>query len=322
MKALAWMPDKPAAMPVAAEELAAVRNNESAVLWVDYTSPTEKDLEFLRVNFGFERRTLAECVHDGQLRAKISDHGDYLFVVWPVLADDPRTLEVESVDLFVFLGSSFVVTLHDTAIGFLDEVGKRTLDDTDVAIEGSDWLLLRILDYAVDAYFPVIDRLSEKLDKLEDVMFSKPDHTSITELFKVKHAMLTLRRMAAPERDVANSLARFDSRLLDRSTFTYFQDVYDHLARVTDSIDIARDVIGGAMDIYLSSISNRMNDIMKRLTLVATIFMPMTFITSFYGMNVRSFSGPASPDHLWYIVAVVAAVTVGMLIDFRRRGWW
>lgn len=291
------------------------------MLWADYPAPTDQDFAFLRSSFGFDAASVEECRHDGKHRSKVSDRGEYLFVIWPVLVDDPKTAKVESAGLFLFIGPNYVVTIHDKPLKVLDEVSRSTIDDAEVAIEGSDWLLLRMLDDTVNAYFPVIDRLTDRLDKLEDSMFEKPSQQHIAELFKIKEAMLMLRRLAGPQRDVVNSLARHDSRIIERGTFVYFQDVYDHLSRVTDSVDIARDVIGGAMDIYLSSISNRMNEIMKRLTVVATIFMPLTFVTSFYGMNVRPFTRDGA-GHLWYAVAAMVVIGVGMAIDFRRRGWW
>ncbi len=320
MRALAWMKGKDAAEPVSAQEMLSLSKRKAAVLWADYPAPTQTDFEFLRKNFGFSQRALSECSHDGDHRAKVADFGQYLFVIWPTLVDDPATLEVEATPIFFFVGSNYLVTIHEKPLALLEEVSRRTVDDAEVAIQGSDWLLLRILDDAVDAYLPTIDRLTDTLDEIEDEMFRRPDQKNITDLFKIKHAMLTLRRMAAPERDVVNSLARHDSKLIGRETFVYFQDTYDHLARVTDSIDTARDVIGGAMDIYLSSISNRMNDIMKRLTVVATIFMPITFIASLYGMNL-GFPLKETPLGFWLSVLAMVAVTVGMLVDFRRRGW-
>lgn len=321
MRALAWLKNKEAAEPISAQEMLSLRRKRTGVLWADYPAPTEADFAFLIDNFGFDRRTILECRHDHQHRAKIGDHGDYLFVVWPVLSDDPGTLDIESDVVFFFVGPNYVITIHDRPLPLLDDVSRRTIDDTEVAINGSDWLLLRILDDAVDTYLPAIDRLTDVLDDLEDTMFEQPTQQNITDLFKIKHAMLTLRRMAAPERDVVNSLARHDSKLIDRGTFVYFQDIYDHLARITDAIDMARDVVGGAMDIYLSSISNRMNDIMKRLTVVATIFLPITFITSLFGMNV-GFPLRDTALGFWLIVVLMVVIAVGMLVDFRRRGWW
>lgn len=321
MRALAWMPGEDSAAPITADEMATLRTQEEGVLWADYPSPTDKDFDYLRATFGFNAVTIDECRHDGLHRAKVSDHGDYLFVIWPVLRAGPEAAAVAASGLFIFVGGNYLITVHDDPLPVLDDVSRSTVDDSDVAIQGSDWLLLRILDDAVDAYFPAIDRLTEKLDELEDVMFERPSKTHLASLFVIKRAMLTLRRMAGPERDVVNLLARHESRLIDSQTFVYFQDVYDHLARITDSIDMSRDVVAGAMDIYLSSISNRMNDIMKRLTVVATIFMPMTFVTSLYGMNVR-LPLDRHGSAFYLIVAVMAAVTVAMLIDFRRRGWW
>lgn len=321
MKVLVWRPGGDVAERVTEEELPSLRGDRSVVLWVDCNAPTEADYEFLRAQFDLDARALAECRHAHDHRARMADYGKHLFIVWPIAPDDPARLQIEAQAVFFFLGPNYLVSLHDESVAVLDEVSHRTVDDTEIAIEGSDWLLLRVLDDAVSTYFPAIDRLTDKLDELEDVMFGAPDQRHMAELFEIKRAMLTLRRMAAPERDVVNSLARHGSTLIDQNTFVYFQDVFDHLARITDSIDMARDVIGGAMDIYLSSISNRMNDVMKRLTVVATIFMPITAITSFYGMNVRPLTQDG-PPYLWLILIGMLVITVVMIIDFRRRGWW
>jgi len=321
VRALAWMPGQDSAVPISAEEMATLRRKKKGVLWADYPAPTDQDFDYLRATFGFDAVTIDECHHDGQHRAKVSDHGDYLFVIWPVLVERAETEEISASGLFIFIGADYLITVHDDPLPVLEDVSRSTVDDSDIAIQGSDWLLLRILDNAVDAYFPAIDRLTEKLDEIEDVMFENPSKAHMASLFAIKRAMLTLRRMAGPERDVVNLLARHESRLIDSQTFVYFQDVYDHLARITDSIDMSRDVIGGAMDIYLSSISNRMNEIMKRLTVVATVFMPLTFVTSLYGMNVR-LPLDRHGSAFYVIVGVMVGIAIAMLIDFRRRGWW
>ncbi len=246
---------------------------------------------------------------------------EYLFLVWPVVIDNPATFEVEIDVLYFFLGEDYLVSIHRSHLALLERVSRETVDDTEIAIEGPDWLLVRILDDSVDVFFPTIDALSDRLDEIEDAMFASPQKQNLEDLFKIKHALLTLRRSAAPQRDVVNSLARHESALIDANTFVYFQDVYDHLSRITDSIDTARDVVNGAMDIYLSSISNRMNDIMKRLTVVATIFMPITFITSFYGMNVR-LPFDRHPYAFGLLTLAMLVLTLGMILDFRRRHWW
>lgn len=322
MRAVAWLPNKNVAEHVSADEVLSLRKRKAAVVWADYPAPTPQDYEYLKSSFGLHSLSLAACQGHHDQRARLTDYGDYLFIVWPVLRDDPATLGLESADLCIYLGSNYVITIHREPLKALDEISRETVDDAEVAIAGSDWLLFRILDSLVDLYFPTIDQLTDKADELEDRMFSSPTKQNITELFEIKHAMLTLRRMAAPQRDVVSILARHESKLVDADTFVYFQDLFDHLARITDSVDTARDVIGGAMDIYLSSLSNRMNDIMKRLTVVATIFMPITFITSLYGMNFRRMPFLESAQGFWLISAAMLIISVAMLVDFRRRGWW
>jgi len=330
---LAWLPQKELAEEISAERmLALVFPREPAevtkapekrgTVWADYPAPTARDLDFLKANFHFHPLALQIVRRNHEHRAQVTNYGENLFLVWPVAMESAATGEVEVESLFFFLGPNYLISLHARPLPVLDKVSRETVDDREIAIEGPDWLLLRVLDESVSSYFPTLDALSDRLDGLEDVMFREPGARNLEDLFAIKRSLATLRRTAAPERDVVNSLARHESGLIDDNTFVYFQDVYDHLSRVTDGVDTSRDVVNGAMDIYLSSISNRMNDIMKRLTVVATIFLPITFITSMYGMNFRFMPGLRSPIGFHVAAAAMVIIVVAMLADFRRRGWW
>ena len=190
-------------------------------------------------------------------------------------------------------------------------------------MQGPEWTLHAILDRSVDGLLPAIDGMSDRLDAVEDAMLGDPSEKDLHELYGIKRALVALYRVVAGERDVLRALARHDE-FMSEEAYLYFQDVGDHVARISDAIDTYRDVAASAMDIYLSAISNRLNVVMKQLTVVATIFMPLTLITGIYGMNLTKWMWP-SPDWAWSFPAVMIAcvvIVIGMLGLFKRRGWW
>jgi len=171
--------------------------------------------------------------------------------------------------------------------------------------------------------FPIVDLVGEELDRIENELLAKVKDEQLQDLYKAKRVMLSLHKVVGPERDVLRAMSRHD-QLVSQEAYLYLQDVGDHVARISDAIDTYRDVASSVMDIYLSAISNRLNVVMKQLTVVATIFMPLTLISGVYGMNLTKTMWPA-PEWAWSFPAVIASfavITIGMLFVFKRRGWW
>lgn len=286
--------------------------------WVDVFEPDEVIMQTLEERFALHPLASEDALHL-QLRPKLDDYGQSFFMVWltPHRLEDSK---VEVHELDVFMGKDYLITVRDNLMPAIEYAGR---DAARIMARGKDWLLHAILDHAVDSVLPIVDELGDRLEDVEDAMLGKPRQNDLAVLYAVRRQLVRMRRIVAPERDLLRTLAR-ERDVLSEEAYRYFQDIGDHLARVEDSIETYREVAAAVMDIYLSAQSNRMNEIMKSLTVVATIFMPLTLISGIYGMNVvRGMWPPISAQ--WSFSAVVASMVIialFMSIYFRRKKWW
>jgi magnesium transporter len=287
-------------------------------VWIDVIEPDQASLESVSKRFPLPPLAMEDCLHFPQ-RPKIDTYSELTFLIWLL----PQMLIGDGVDaqeLDVFLGEEHLITIHRADSSALDRVMAHA--DAYLA-RGVEWTLHAILDAAVDEVFPLVDALSDELEQLENVMLSDARPEYLQRLYTAKRSLVRLHKIVSPERDVVRGLARLEA-FVEPDAYMYFQDVGDHLARLADQIDTYRDVASGTMDIYLSSQSNRMNGIMKQLTVVATIFMPLTLISGIYGMNVVKGMWP--PVGAWWsfglVILSMVGISVWMVLFFRRKEWW
>jgi magnesium transporter len=307
------------------EELPAALQDLEGLLWVDFeANPAEEDEPVLRETFGFHPLAIDDALQESHV-PKLDDWGSYLYIVMHAVAYGDNDDDVNTLELDVFLGHNYLVTHHDQALEPLNRVWTSIQRDTRHLRMGIDHLLYRIADEVTASYMPVIDRFDTNIDQIEDEIFDKPSSDTLARVFAVKRSVLYLRRIIAPQREVLNKLARDDYEVIDEHDRIYFRDVYDHLVRMYDISEGLRDLVSGMLDTYLSVINNRMNDIMRTLTLITTVFMPISFIASFFGMN---FFQPVTPLGLWTGMPAFAAtlLIIGltppvMFWWMRRRGW-
>lgn len=304
------------------QQLAELLARPDTVLWVDMVGPSEDDVRLMREVFGFHPLAIEDTTKQAQ-RPKLEEYEGYFFMTLHAMrppGQQRQPVALQEIDLF--FAPHYVVTVHPHAVPALDEARAR-LSKAPAALRArTDFILYTIVDAAVDTYFPVIDRIDQGLDRTEDQIFKRPTQQALDHLFTLKRSLLQMRRVAAPLRDIFNSLTRRDLALVRPETLVYFRDVYDHLLRITDMIDTHRDLLTGAVEIYLSSISNRLNEVMKVLTVITAIFAPLAVITGFYGMNFERTFPPFEWKYGIIPVSIVmVAVVVGMLYVFRRRGW-
>jgi magnesium transporter len=288
------------------------------VVWVDVLAPDTDSLAVIRKAYDLHPLAIEDCEHYPQ-RPKIDAYPTNLFVVWiaPRL-ESAQTFASSEIDIFI--GADYLITAHRDVVPAIDAVAECVAD---VLGRGPEWTLHGIVDRSVDDMFPIVDMIGEELDRIENELLEKVMDGQLKDLYAVKRTMLDLHKVIGPERDVLRAMVRHDE-FVSQEAYLYLQDVGDHVARVADSVDIYRDVASSVMDIYLSAISNRLNVVMKQLTVVATIFMPLTLITGIYGMNITRMMWP-SPDWAWSFPVVMASMLVmvaGMLYVFKRRGWW
>ncbi len=289
--------------------------HKAGTVWVDVLDPDEATLAALRDEFGLHPLAIEDTLHFPQ-RPKLEAYDGGPFIIWltPKTMPDKR-FGLQELD--VFLGEGYIVTAHREQIEALDAVAAEAAQRLS---RGPEWVLHGLLDRLVDGVLPLMDTVGDDLDKLEDDLMTQPDREKLRDLQLAKRRLRAFRRVVGPERDVLRELGR-QQAFVSQDAYLYLQDVSDHLARIEDAIDIYRDVAASAMDIYLSAVSNNLNQVMKRLTVVATIFMPGTLIAGFYGMNV-AFPGRDTPLGLATALAASALITGWMLWWFKKADWW
>jgi magnesium transporter len=287
--------------------------------WLDLHKPTSVDLALLADVFKFHPLAVEDATHFGQ-RPKYDPFDDFVYLVVYGANEDKDGL----VEVHCFFSGTYLVTVHRDSCPPFDELRERAKAETQPPAHGV-MLLYMVVDALADSFLPGLSKLDDRIDDLENGVLQKPDDEQLQELFRLKRRLVGWRKVVTPERD---TFARIVTGVIEIPGMTpdmerYFRDVYDHLIRISDLIDSYRDLLTGAMDVYLSTVSNRLNEVMKRLTIVATIFMPLTFIVGFFGMNftwmVKNITG-FWPFFWLAIVSEVAAVVV-MLLFFRRERW-
>ena len=303
-----------------AADISELREVEGNVIWADVSDPTSQDFEELAEEFGFHHLSIEDCQNAHQ-RPKVEEYPGYYFIVLyeAELAGPNERLELR--ELNIFLGKNYLVTVHSRPIRAVETARRLWSEWMDRAEQGSGLLAYLLIDAIVDDYLPLLDIISERMDALEDSIFGEFRAEAIHEIFAIKKKLLYLRRAVAPLRDVFNTMLRREQPLFRRESYVYFQDVFDHLIRVADTIDTLRDMLSSTMDAYLSISGNRMNQVMKRLTAISTLLMSVTLIAGIYGMNFTYM--PELSARYGYIGALVSMLLVALTLYlyFRRIKW-
>jgi magnesium transporter len=296
------------------------------VLWVNVERMGDaKVVNDVGAIFGLHPLSLEDVIN-GRQRPKVEAYGNHHFII----ARMPTSGEnLETEQLSMFFTREFVITFQECPGDCLEPVRARVKETCDRSRRmGADYLAYTILDAVVDSYFPVLEDYGERLEDLEDKIVANPVRETISSLHDVKRDLLTLRRATWPLRDAVNTLLRDPLGIITQETGFYLRDCYDHLVQVIDLEENYRELASDLMDIYLSSISNKMNEVMKTLTIIATIFMPLTFIAGLYGMNFHTEVSPWNmPELTWYLgypfaLLLCAGSAIIMLIFFKVRKWF
>jgi magnesium transporter len=296
-----------------------VLTRRDATIWVDVVDPTPEEMARVGEEFGFHPLSLEDAVRGGQ-RPKIDAYDGYQFLVFFGLANEDG--RVVTHEIGIFLGQHYMVTVHDGHCRAVGETAERWRTHVaKLGRRGVGFLLYSLLDALVDGYFPVLDDIAERADTLEETIILEGHPALQAEILQLRRDLLLIRRIAGPERDVMNVLVRRDPPLFGREELVYFQDVYDHLLRVTDSVDIYRDMLSSVLDANLSLVSYSLNVVVKRLTASSIILMSITLIAGIYGMNFVFM-----PELGWrwgypFALALMAVVGVAEFGIFRKIGW-
>ena len=292
------------------------------VTWINIDGLHDvKIIEEIGKHYDLHPLTLEDILHTGQ-RPKFEDLDNYLFVVLMMLRFDDESQRVLSEQVSLILGSNFVISFQEN-IGDVFEQIRDRIRNTKGRIRkmGADYLMYALLDAVVDHYFGILEKLGEKIESLEEELVGDPSERTLQQIHRLKREMVHLRKSVWPLRELINGLERSESDLIEETTGVYLRDVYDHTIQIIDTVESFRDMVSGMLDIYLSSISNRMNAVMKVLTIIATMFIPLTFVAGIYGMNFEHMPelkwryGYAA---VWLVMLVVAGL---MILYFKRKKW-
>src|SRR4249920_714276 len=292
--------------------------DKGELLWLDLYRPDADELGLLATVFGIHQLAVEDAAQFGQ-RPKLEDYDDFTQLIGYGVQEAGEDL----VEVHFFYSERYLVTVRHGDCAVFAEARSRLAHR---AKPVSRLLLMHhILDELTDGFFPVLSSFDDRIDQLQDEIFAKPTDEQLSELFKRKRWLIGVRKVITPQRDLVASLVAGVAELpgMTREIERYFRDLYDHLIRISDLVDSYRDLLTGSMDAYLSTVSNRLNVVMKQLTVIATIFLPLSFLTGFFGQNfawmVRRLGSLGA--FVWFGLGTELAIVVGMLVVFRRRGW-
>jgi len=292
------------------------------VTWINIDGVHQVDIvEKVGKLFELHPLIIEDIVNTGQ-RPKMEDLGHYLFIVLKMLYYDEKENEVKIEQVSLILGENFVISFQEREGDIFDPIRDRIRSAKGrIRKMGADYLAYALLDTVVDNYFIILEKLGEMIEVLEERLVSDAQAETLQEIHKLKREMIFLRRSVWPLRELISGLERGESALIHKATRIYLRDVYDHTIQVIDTVETFRDMLSGMHDTYLSSVSNRMNEVMKVLTIIATIFIPLTFIAGVYGMNFK-FMPELEWQWAYFVVwIVIVVVAISMVIFFKRKKW-
>ncbi len=292
------------------------------VTWINIDGIHDLEIiEKLGKQFDLHPLVLEDIINTGQ-RPKYEDFDNYLFIVLKMVMFDGKKNDISSEQVSILFGENFVISFQEKEGDVFDPIRERLKNSKGrIRKMGADYLAYCLLDTIVDSYYLILEKMGEKIEGIEEELVTNPTPQILQIIHNLKRDAIFLRKSVWPLREVVNSLERGESKLIKKTTRIFLRDIYDHAIQVIDTIETFRDMISGMLDIYLSSISNRMNEVMKVLTIIATIFMPLTFIAGIYGMNFKYI-----PELGWrwgyaMVWAVILAIGVSMVIYFKRKKW-
>jgi magnesium transporter len=301
------------------EELHGVVEDATSLIWLDLESPTEDELALIAGIVGWEHLTIEDLREQDQ-RAKIEPFNGYTVLVMNDLAFEGTPLRLKTPEVDFVIGPNYVASVHYHACPYLEEARDGEQFVSAFLARGPDFLLYAMIDALVDGYEPVLDVMHEEVEAMEQAIIDDPQPALLSRIFELKRDAISLRRVISPQLEVFSRLTSPGYGIIGEEHLMYFRDVHDHLIRTFEAMDTLRELISGSLDVYLSNVSNRMNEVMKRLTVVAALFLPITFFTGLMGMNLRT-SPPWSDVLFWIFIGGMFAVTATQFLYMRAKKW-
>ncbi|MFL6216291.1 MAG: magnesium/cobalt transporter CorA [Blastocatellia bacterium] len=289
------------------------------LLWLDLDDPASRALDDLAARYGFHELAIEDSRHHMQL-AKVDYYNGYSFYIINSTHYSQKPCEVRLREIDVFLGPDYIVTVHDGESLSIKELVHR-LELNQTHYDRPDEVMHAIIDIVVDRYLPTLESVGDTIDQVQDDLLIRPDVHLLETIFELKRGLLQFRRAVSAQRELLNVIVRDETPLIQKDMRIYFRDVYDHAVRAMDLVETYRDLLAGALDIYLTQMANRTNDIVKGLTILATIMLPLTLVTGYFGMNFEYMPLLKNPNGIWYTTAGLLVITVGMLAYFKAKKW-
>jgi len=308
------------------ETIQEVLHDPHALIWLDIMGNCSSQEALLHDVFELAPITI-QTMDEEKERAKFNEQENYFYLVLHGLSYDAQIDEAATPKLDIVFGKNFMITVHRATLPWLDslfeEAQEKSADEHTLS-RGIAFLLYALLDALVDSYFPVLDDIDEIIDDLEDVTVNSTSNDVQVRIFRIKRSLAQMRRVISPQVEVTNSLLARAGKFIPAKAEPYFADVHDHLLRAFEVLDSYRDLMSGMLDVYLTTVSNRLNVVMKQLTIIAAIFLPITFITGVFGQN---FGHLPQVEHdngylFWIVLAFMGLVTVMQIWYFKKRGWF
>lgn len=310
---------------VKTEDLQKFLSDKSNIVWLDIEAPSESEINMLIDIFNFHSLSVEDVIFPHNY-PKIESFEDYLFlIIHAIMYSEKENARIISQEINIYFGKNYIVSVHEEHIKCLETIVLRAKSNPMIMLRGTDFLLHLILDSITDSFFPILDVINDKIDSMEDkILAGKNNQTGImSEMLGLKKELLNLRKIVSPQRNVYSTLTRSDLPFIKTKTIIYFRDVYDHMLRIYDLIEAYRELLSATMEADFTIISTRLNEIMKTLTIIATFMMPLTLITSFYGMNIKfpevELAGKLSYLWVWLIMLIT---TGSMFLYFKIKKWF
>jgi len=288
------------------------------IFWLNINNPTDDDFKFLKHKFNFHHLTIEDCVHKSK-RCKINDYKDYHFLIL-VTSDSHANNAFSYNNIYAYISSNYIITIHYGENRTVKKIMNDISKGLNIVSNGSDFVLYHILDEAIDQLFVVTDKVEEKINILEGESMNNPVQSTLNNIMKVKKSVIKLRRVVSPLREVLNTLLRHDDIITEKYRL-YFSDIYDHVLRIYDLIESDHEMVTSCLELYSSQLSNSMNKVMKVLTIITTVMMPLTIITGIYGMNFHNMPELTTKYGYFITIFIMFFISLCQVLIFKRKKW-
>jgi magnesium transporter len=304
------------------EEIGTAYKSKQGLLWVDIAETTEEDGRFLERVFNFHHLAVEDCISPIIHPPKIDDFGDYLFIVVHGINHTSESDIVETAELAIFLGSNFVVSNHNSPLYSIEAVRRLVESDGRPMRRGADFLAYALMDTLIDNVLPTIDKMSDFAEEIEEETIRSPQQATLEAIMKLKRSTLRIHRVMAPQREVLNRLSRREFQIIRDEAQIFYRDIYDHIVRIEDLNQGLRDRADNALATHLSSVANRQNETMRVLSVVATIFLPLTLVAGIYGMNFDNMPELKVSWAYFAVLGFMATVIIVLIWRFWAGNWF